>query len=1358
MGDDKALIAMGSRDRDRELLIPVMDGPSDDADSKASSPPRCLAVTIFINIPAERCLCFDSVLCYAFSQERVGAGPGGWSGLVWWLKQSGPAQLRLGFVTSMTFIFLVGVFMSSWLGASLLGLGEWFIKRMPFVRHIYNASKQISSAISPDQNSQAFKEVVIIRHPRVGEYAMIYYFCCYSSEIVVSGGMSMPQVLATMDSRTTPADRIRVGLCAPRRGTTRRRLSRLPHLVGSQIRLGFRSISIEDEHWEAERERFGGRSEETNCFTLICVFGLSFLMSLTSTSVWINLPTAAILIIFCRYMSLDLDIRKKSATGNKLPGINSSTKKRSIELYRFPLEKSNWRNKVNSLVVEEAIDHFTRHLISEWVTDLWYSRITPDRDGPEELVQTINDVFGEFSSRARDINLIDLLTRDIINLFCNHLELSRSSISKIGRQEFKKPPEHQDFQLKQILAAGNKLHPALFSTEAEHKVLQHLVNGLMLVAFNPKDLQCSFFRFASRELLACAVFRPIINLANPRFLNEKIESLVISFANKSEKGAQNSADHAVTVQANVSATAQIEQLSSLVDPSAVGVELMQFRHGLYNIPSNELMAPKEGILNHQISSSANFAGTGDTILMPDARTNGDQSLYSDSFPSDTRTTCANLTGTSFSKGEWGQILDIISQRKRQALEPEHLENVWTKGRNYRKKEGSKQSAKQNADVRSTSSSNTNQPLATSSNLKNNKMTDFDDSMKVSSSSFHEGAYLADNVSFHVDFNGSAFHQIRPLQERTDIHHEDNETASQSSYETEDDESINVTGLDSPVTRVWDSKNKRNSAVSRIRHPLETSDVHSTKKKANHIRHPRTLRTPSGRRKPRSTNHKPPLWLEVERTSFLLGEEQDILNEATKNATVDVPSDAPDVDSDGRIHCGGTASSSMSSVSASELFMSSLKSPKISLLADSFLKLRCEVLGANVVKSGLGTFAVYSISVTDANKHCWSIKRRFRHFEELHRRLKEFPEYNLSLPPKHFLSSGLDVPVVQERCKLLDRYLKKYSSIYMKRFKAFELPTISGSIEVWDFLSVDSQTYMFSDSLSVIQTLSGNVTKCYFIFFPSLLEILAVDLDDKPYEKSGKAQFLAEVSNNQLSSQKDHLGTVIGENTSSAYLNGKCSESDALGLRKRKNEEQSIPNAHKDVGVSKSVCAYTDLVDVLFQLKDGGWIRRQAFWVAKQLLQLGMGDAFDDWLIDKIQLLTEGSVVANIIRRIEQILWPDGIFLTKHPKRKPAGPVSSPGNIESRNNFLASEQQVALRAKFVYELIIDKAPAALVGLVGRKEYEQCAQDVYFFLQSAVCLKQLAVELLELLLLATFPELDDVIRQCHENKDQFGAFEE
>ncbi|XP_058081548.1 protein CONTINUOUS VASCULAR RING 1-like isoform X2 [Magnolia sinica] len=159
----------------------------------------------------------------------------------------------LGFLTSITFIFLVGVFMSSWLGASVLGLGELFIKKMPLICHIYAAFKQISAAISPDETSQAFKEVAIIRHPRIGEYAFGFItsnviiqrnaseeeLCCVyiptnhlyigdiflinpkdiirpnlsvreGLEIVISGGMSVPQILSTVDVRSVLGDRGRV--------------------------------------------------------------------------------------------------------------------------------------------------------------------------------------------------------------------------------------------------------------------------------------------------------------------------------------------------------------------------------------------------------------------------------------------------------------------------------------------------------------------------------------------------------------------------------------------------------------------------------------------------------------------------------------------------------------------------------------------------------------------------------------------------------------------------------------------------------------------------------------------------------------------------------------------------------------------------------------------------------------------------------------------------------------------------------------------------------------------------------------------------------------------------------------------
>ncbi|PWZ17372.1 Protein CONTINUOUS VASCULAR RING 1 [Zea mays] len=294
MGDNKSplsLSPMGGRDRDRELLIPVSGGGSAPGDGvedgdRASSASAALsssgreafhkvvrswaskkfmtgcvilfpiAITFYITwwfihfvdgffspIYAQLGI---NIFGTIFILHLVHYTP--WDGI----RVSVPSEIweSLGFVTSVTFIFLIGVFMSSWLGASVLSLGEWIIKRMPLVRHIYNASKQISAAISPDQNKQAFKEVVIIRHPRVGEYAFGFItssvslqsysgqedlYCVYvptnhlyigdifmvnskdvirpnlsvreGIEIVVSGGMSMPQILSTLDPQMILGDR-----------------------------------------------------------------------------------------------------------------------------------------------------------------------------------------------------------------------------------------------------------------------------------------------------------------------------------------------------------------------------------------------------------------------------------------------------------------------------------------------------------------------------------------------------------------------------------------------------------------------------------------------------------------------------------------------------------------------------------------------------------------------------------------------------------------------------------------------------------------------------------------------------------------------------------------------------------------------------------------------------------------------------------------------------------------------------------------------------------------------------------------------------------------------------------------------
>ncbi|KAI9080588.1 hypothetical protein K1719_037449 [Acacia pycnantha] len=295
---------------------------------------------------------------------------------------------------------------------------------------------------------------------------------------------------------------------------------------------------------------------------------------------------------------------------------------------------------------------------------------------------------------------------------------------------------------------------------------------------------------------------------------------------------------------------------------------------------------------------------------------------------------------------------------------------------------------------------------------------------------------------------------------------------------------------------------------------------------------------------------------VKRTSFLSGDGRDTIRSSNSNVNSEdfiQFSDGLDIDNLGRIHSGAAASTSASSISRLESCSYSGNPQKFTAV-DSFSKLRCEVLGANIVKSGSRTFAVYSIFVTYVNNRRWTIKRRFRHFEELHQRLKEFPDYNLHLPPKHFLSTSLDVTVVQGRCKLLDIYLKE----------VMQLPIVSGSIEAWDFLSIDSLTYGFSDLLSIVKTLSGDsclmdnigLGNAYFKFFPHFDYFLRARKSETSPEKLRRTQ------------GREPDGSI-------EVFDLLHDTSDALPT------ESVPPNLSVPV---------LDMVGVIFQLQDGGWIR------------------------------------------------------------------------------------------------------------------------------------------------------------------------
>ena len=68
-------------------------------------------------------------------------------------------------------IYVVGVITAAVIGKRFLTLGEWALMKIPIVKSIYSASKQVVEAVSLPSKA-AFKAVVIVEFPRQGMKAI----------------------------------------------------------------------------------------------------------------------------------------------------------------------------------------------------------------------------------------------------------------------------------------------------------------------------------------------------------------------------------------------------------------------------------------------------------------------------------------------------------------------------------------------------------------------------------------------------------------------------------------------------------------------------------------------------------------------------------------------------------------------------------------------------------------------------------------------------------------------------------------------------------------------------------------------------------------------------------------------------------------------------------------------------------------------------------------------------------------------------------------------------------------------------------------------------------------------------------
>ena len=76
-----------------------------------------------------------------------------------------------GFLLTILFIYIVGLFVSNVLGKKVYALIENMLSRIPIINSVYYTIKQILSTIS-SPNKQSFKKVVYIEYPRKGLWTL----------------------------------------------------------------------------------------------------------------------------------------------------------------------------------------------------------------------------------------------------------------------------------------------------------------------------------------------------------------------------------------------------------------------------------------------------------------------------------------------------------------------------------------------------------------------------------------------------------------------------------------------------------------------------------------------------------------------------------------------------------------------------------------------------------------------------------------------------------------------------------------------------------------------------------------------------------------------------------------------------------------------------------------------------------------------------------------------------------------------------------------------------------------------------------------------------------------------------------
>jgi uncharacterized membrane protein len=118
----------------------------------------------------------------------------------------------LGIVLTLLVLIVTGVLAANFFGRKLVSVWESVLDRIPLVRSVYSAAKTFAEVVLTD-NTQSFKEVLLIEYPRKGLYSLCFQTSTQLGEVQSRTGEEVICVFVP----TTPNPTSGVMIMVPRK-------------------------------------------------------------------------------------------------------------------------------------------------------------------------------------------------------------------------------------------------------------------------------------------------------------------------------------------------------------------------------------------------------------------------------------------------------------------------------------------------------------------------------------------------------------------------------------------------------------------------------------------------------------------------------------------------------------------------------------------------------------------------------------------------------------------------------------------------------------------------------------------------------------------------------------------------------------------------------------------------------------------------------------------------------------------------------------------------------------------------------------------------------------------------------------